>query len=526
MTAIDLYGGIGGWALGLHMAGVDVAASFEWWRPAAETYKLNLGISPVICDIRNLGMELLPGDVDVVVGSPPCTQFSFANRGGAGDIADGLKDIARFLEIVEKLSPTFWAMENVPRVASILEKEISLHGQLERYRHLVDTIEIVDFSGFGLPQRRRRMLAGNFSASQLARYASTARTLGEVIDGLSADPATDPIYGLSVPKTSLTGNDREAPLSWEERRLNKEAKQFHPVYNTMRFPDSLDESARTVTALCTRVSRESIIVRDGRNFRRLSLRERATLQGFPITYQFASNSYSECIKMIGNALPPLAAFHVVHAFLETDPADVPKPDATPCIRDTATAHRPRPPTGPHVRNHTSKRPFRSAIPSLRFGSGTRFEFKNEFSAEETRWAVDFYWGTSKQVCQLRPDAEVLRRALAHLNTKDRRVRTELESARRQLGGATASDLQRRWTGRSKGMDTHPFRVVDVLGRAARTIAKIASEHPEAENQDFVFRELGLRPDTPRSNKLGRLSGQIIAGFIVGSWVNEYWASTD
>jgi DNA (cytosine-5)-methyltransferase 1 len=158
MRAIDLYSGIGGWALGLSMAGIDTVESYEWWDQANETFALNFGRSPLQVDIRSLPLDAFPTDVDIVVGSPPCTQFSFANRGGNGDIADGLKDVHKFLEVVDRIKPQFWAMENVPRVAGILERELSFGGSLQRFSELVRVITIVDMSEYGLPQRRRRMI--------------------------------------------------------------------------------------------------------------------------------------------------------------------------------------------------------------------------------------------------------------------------------------------------------------------------------------------------------------------------------
>ena len=106
MKAIDLYSGIGGWSLGLKMAGIEVIESFEYWQPAIDTYNNNFrkNIQPI--DLRKFDIKTLkykPGDIDIVVGSPPCTQFSFANKGGSGDIDDGLIDIRIFLDFVKKL---------------------------------------------------------------------------------------------------------------------------------------------------------------------------------------------------------------------------------------------------------------------------------------------------------------------------------------------------------------------------------------------------------------------------------------
>src|SRR5262245_36136777 len=111
LRAIDLYSGIGGWSLGLKMAGVDVVASYEWWDQANRTNEINNGHVTNTLDIRSVKLDALPKKIDVVVGSPPCTEFSFANRGGKGDIEDGLRDLRKFLEIVDFVRPTYWAME-------------------------------------------------------------------------------------------------------------------------------------------------------------------------------------------------------------------------------------------------------------------------------------------------------------------------------------------------------------------------------------------------------------------------------
>ncbi len=86
--AIDLYSGVGGWALGLALAGIEVVESFEWWNEAALTHGRNFKSPVRQLDIRSLDVKSLPPNLDFVVGSPPCTQFSFSNRGGNGDIAD------------------------------------------------------------------------------------------------------------------------------------------------------------------------------------------------------------------------------------------------------------------------------------------------------------------------------------------------------------------------------------------------------------------------------------------------------
>ena len=70
MKAIDLYSGVGGWSLGLRLAGIDVVASYEKWGAANETNFKNNHHPAQTVDIRRLDPSDLPQGIDFVVGSP------------------------------------------------------------------------------------------------------------------------------------------------------------------------------------------------------------------------------------------------------------------------------------------------------------------------------------------------------------------------------------------------------------------------------------------------------------------------
>lgn len=525
MRAIDLYSGVGGWTLGLKMAGIEVVASYEWWQEANHTHSLNFRSTPKALDIRSLNLEELPKDIDIVVGSPPCTQFSFANRGGNGDLVDGLRDIEKFLEIVAYLSPRYWAMENVPRVAAILEEELGLHGRLARFRGLIKVIEIINMSEFGLPQSRKRMIAGDFPIELLLSYRAetNALCLGDVIEKLKASPAIDPVYGFELPRESLTDHIYEAPLDDEDMRMNRDSKQFHPFYNVMSFPDPLDRPARTVTATCTRVSRESIVVDDG-GLRRLTVRERASLQGFPLTFQFYGKSFSSRLKLVGNAVPPLMTYYIGQAMRH-----VPPKDSRPCA-SVAKVH-PMPVELPaEVKPDTKKRRFprdrrfRAAIPNLRFGSGVRFDLANGAPLPQD-WEVRFYFGTSKRTESLKLDDQLLRRMRRHsiFNSSWLSIQKEFNGISEQLTGLTPGSLQSTWNGSQDGLS--PFALVDALGAAVGNIMQRHDWDSEAVTR-FVLKELGVDSRQASSRKLKTYASQIAIGFIVGSWTNSYLRSLD
>lgn len=522
MKAIDLYSGIGGWSLGLEMAGIKVARCYEWWDRALETYNSNLRPVAVKQDIRALNpRDIDIENIDVVVGSPPCTQFSYANRGGGGDLNDGLKDLAKFLEVVSYIKPKFWAMENVPRVAHILRKEIAPGGQLEEYAELIKVNMVVDMSEFGLPQRRKRMIAGNFPLELFLSYRQhlPVRTLGQVLLALENPKPVDPIYGLST--GHLTEMEQESPLDEEEYRLNQSAKSYHPVYNKMMFPDSLDRPSRTVTALCTRVSRESIVISESQNpekFRRLSVRERACLQGFPINYQFFGNSHSEKLKMVGNAIPPLLTYYLAMAMNSVPAPQLPKIETVtvPLIEPEYPA-KITPPNG-NGRKFPIGRSFRLAINNLRFGSGMRFELKN--SREHPFWSVQFYYGNSKDIRNLELNTSLISslRKLkfwkileAPFTNGQARMSNLLESTDHKL-------LQLVWSRKATGIG--PIEVSDALGEWANELASASLSKDEIDQIVLqIVSDTSSVPIGTFSRKIEEHSAAVFAGIIIGSWFN-------
>lgn len=529
LRAVDLYSGVGGWALGLRLAGIEVVASYERCGIANETNFKNNRHQAQTVDIRRLSLDDLPNNIDIVVGSPPCTQFSLSNRGGSGDIADGLKDIIKFLTIVDHLKPKFWAMENVPRVVNILEHELQPGGCLEQFQHLNVTPRIINMEDFGLPQRRRRCIAGNFDFDLLNSYKALTpkRTLGKIIKSLSANPVIDPIYGLILESADLRDHVIEEDLNEEEVRINMAGKALHPVYNTMSFPDRLDRSVRTITATCTRVSRESIVIENPSRlgtYRRLTLRERACLQGFPVTFQFYGESYAQKMRMVGNAIPPSFSYYVAHALQGIEPENVKEltghDDSLEAPIPPATDARPDRPGSRYPLSRT----FRFAIPSLRLKSGVRFELANDTNNDHTEWKIAFYFGTSKSILSLPLDDSSYSRILQELpNDLRELIRAELALLSHYISRADINNMQRLWSHNGLGL-TRPFMLLDQLDQRGARIIEILSGH-EILAQTLVGQAIlsgygekkafGL----PGLQKLARNAPLILSGLLVGALAN-------
>lgn len=487
MDFSDFYAGAGGWSLGMTLAGQVPGMSAEIWRTANATRGFNLGrVEPEI-DIRRLCPSDVP-DSRIIVGSPPCTQFSYANKGGGGDMADGLVDIRSFLTIIREKKPEFWVMENVPRLSGILRELLLPGADLYEFANLFESIDDFDMSEWGVPQRRRRCIAGRYPREALlALRGRRAPTLGEVLIGVRE--GRDVVWNFSP--AVVTDRDAGFSLTWEEARINREKKTNHPIYNDMAFPDDPGKPSRTVTATCTKVSRESIVVPDGvGGWRLLSVRETAALQSFPLSYQFVSTGRSDRIKMAGNAIPPLFTYAMGLAMNgESFPDEMPSFAAHGGLAPEA-----RPERG-EKRAHRLGRPFRAAIPELRFKSAMAFELRNTDGC----WSIVFHTGGVSSKTLYPADLAAAAETLPYV----------------RIPGMEGERMTHMWETSTNG-PAHPFMVADLLGRVSVGYRQSAGRDRFEAAVRFAYERAGLSP----SKKALENADGIAAGLAVAASFNE------
>lgn len=513
MKAIDLFAGIGGWSLGLELAGIEVVKAYEIWPRAIDIYRRNLGTAITNQDVSLLTAKALPDGIDLVVGSPPCTQFSYANRGGSGNLSVGIAGVAAFLEVVKIVQPKYWVLENVPRLAAILSSP-DTRRVLKSYERQLDDAEtaVVDFSNFGLPQRRRRLLLGNIGITDLVKATAGQRekTLGEVIDSIGSN--SDPFYDQKIEQDWSDNNKLQ--LTEEESRYNWELKRNHVVYNDMAFPDSLNRPARTITATCTAISRESVVISsDKGGYRRLSTSERASIQSFPVNYDFGSYSEGTRFKALGNAMPPLVAYACArHILGKQFDATTRFPSFKPAVVKDLT---PPPPTrrGAVAPVNLDRR-FRFALKGLRFKSGMRFELNNMGGPEA--WRVQFFFGPpGAQECVDFHDMLDLR--IEEVSPRiARTLEAEIEATASQFAVLNHDELQTSWSGRGdKAMRV--FKYLDDLSALAASkrlqndLSDLSPCFLGSAISELLFSIHGF----PRKNesKLEKLAPQIFSGFL-------------
>lgn len=330
MRLLDLFCGPGGLSEGFRMAGISTLLAIDYEKDACATFKLNHPEADVVCaDVRSIDPSSLP-DCDIVIGGPPCVNFSTA-KGGRANILDGLELVQWYLRVIATKRPKYWIMENVPRIALHLPEKIPYRWiGIDKDGYLpVPVKEHFNTADFGVPQSRTRYLIGDYprpvathSAPRIKQLFDDEvslpiwKTLGSVISALPSasqvhdlGKVKDPNYGFSISIANLTDHFLDSTLSEGEAQSIRAAKQNHPYMGRMSFPDDLERPARTVVA--TQLGRETLILSAGPvDFRRATIRECATLQSFPITYQFTGNSITSRYRQAGDAVPPLLSYNI------------------------------------------------------------------------------------------------------------------------------------------------------------------------------------------------------------------------
>lgn len=125
INCLDLFSGCGGLSYGFHKEGFNIATCNELEKSISETYKYNYPDTNVIVgDITNANIkeelynQFTDKECDIVLGGPPCVAYSMSGLRNSRDPRGQLfKD---YVEVVNKLKPKVFIMENVKGILSML----------------------------------------------------------------------------------------------------------------------------------------------------------------------------------------------------------------------------------------------------------------------------------------------------------------------------------------------------------------------------------------------------------------------
>jgi DNA (cytosine-5)-methyltransferase 1 len=124
---VDLFAGAGGLSYGFFQTGrYRVVAAFELNKNAQKTYLKNHGeeiaMYSDVADALSAETKVKLGQVDVVIGGPPCQGFSNANRQKNHAISQNNSLVKKFVQSVLNLEPMAFVMENVSMLQSNIHR--------------------------------------------------------------------------------------------------------------------------------------------------------------------------------------------------------------------------------------------------------------------------------------------------------------------------------------------------------------------------------------------------------------------
>ena len=378
LSTVDLFCGAGGITQGFRQVGYQCLYANDFMPEAIETFRHNHPSTLAECksieevDAAKLrkSLNIQKGDLDVLVGGPPCQGFSInAPSRFLNDPRNSLfRHYARF---VEEFSPKAFVFENVPGLLSmgdgaIFRKILQVFSELGY--HL--SVKILFGPHYGIPQERWRLILLGSQYGEMQHPAPThfakgranfrggatltipldsadakrllpAVTVGDAIRdlprlsmgegadevGYTSDPVSAYALRLRNPD-GITFNHFAAKLakqnvermkhvppggSWRDiphELLPRGMQQARKSDHTKRYGRlSFDGFSGTVLTKCD-PHWGTVFLPD--QDRTLSVREAARLQSFPDQYRFLGSRVSQYVQ-VGNAVPVLMASAIANA---------------------------------------------------------------------------------------------------------------------------------------------------------------------------------------------------------------------
>ena len=374
---IDLFCGAGGLTEGFRQAGFETLFANDIDANALETFALNHPTTPLIYHgaveqiqprkiLRSLGLR--KGELDVLVGGPPCQGFSINAPDRALD--DPRNHLFRYyIQFVDALRPKAIVMENVPGLVSMGNWAFlrTISRALSKLGYDVEA-KILYAAHYGVPQERWRLVImgsrvgpvqfpspthfapgrPNFAGGRTMTFRHALRNdsngsdllpFTTVAEAISDLPRLEP--GQGSEKQPYLSNQKPSTYARELRRgskvisnhfapriakVNRERVKFVPPGGSWRdipfelLPKGMQRARRsdhtkrygrlTANGLSGTIMTKcdphwgAVFLPD--QDRTLSVREAARLQSFPDHYAFRGPRVSQYTQ-VGNAVPPLLA---------------------------------------------------------------------------------------------------------------------------------------------------------------------------------------------------------------------------
>ncbi len=358
--AISLFTCGMGMDLGFEKAGFNTVYTNDITKFACNTIRENR--PKLVCDEGDIteitSKEILKksgfgkGEIDVVIGGPPCQSFSTAGMRKGLDDKRGMA-LLEYIRVIKDVQPKFFVFENVPGLKSMAKKHISFYDRKamdkkkldsdQQYGSLFNDIllefkkikgykfdwKLLNAADYGVPQKRKRLiLIGSRVADpeilfqkieKHAKYADPKKakdlkkkpwkTLRDALDGLNdkkKECTKFPKWGKYLEYVPAGGCWVNLPDKLKKEAMGQAADTDDPKRKGKQGGRtgffrrlSWDNPAPTLVTSPTQLG--SCLCHPDET-RPLTVREYARIQGFPDNWEFVG-SMSQKYRMIGEAVP-------------------------------------------------------------------------------------------------------------------------------------------------------------------------------------------------------------------------------
>ena len=327
MNVISLFSGCGGLDLGFERAGFNIPVANEYDKTIFETFKFNHPNTHLIeGDVRDINKKdiqpYIIGDIDGIIGGPPCQSWSEAGT------LKGIKDARGqlfydYIRILKEFQPKFFLAENVSGMLANRHSEA-----VENIMSLFDeagydvTLTLVNAKDYGVAEERKRVFYIGFRKELKIKFVFPK---GSTEDDEKKITLRDIIWDLqdsAIPAGEKNNHNPEAINNNEYY-----TGTFSPIFMSRNRVKNWDEQAFTVQASgrqCQLHPQAPKMKKYGLNdcrfiggyehlYRRMTIREIARIQGFPDEFKFIYNRTDDAYKMIGNAVPVNLAYEIANA---------------------------------------------------------------------------------------------------------------------------------------------------------------------------------------------------------------------
>lgn len=305
-SAIELFAGAGGLALGLEQAGIETVLHVDNDKYCCETLSKNRPNWNVICsDVSKIDFKPYKGKVNIITGGFPCQAFSYAGKKlGFEDTRGTL--FYEFARCVKETEPLVFVAENVRGLIS--------HDNGRTLKTIVDIFESLGYDiqtkllnavNYNVPQKRERIvIVGTKKNTNIKfEYPKESKKIRTLRDALKDVPKSE---GQAYSKSKQEVLKLVPPGGcWRNLPVNIQKSYMGKSFTSgggrtgMARRISWDEPCLTLTCSPSQKQTERCHPDETRPF---TVREYARIQTFPDDWEFVGGMGQQ-YKQIGNAVP-------------------------------------------------------------------------------------------------------------------------------------------------------------------------------------------------------------------------------